>query len=65
MHPYQRFSSWLLVILGSVLLVSGTIGLVDAIVHRSWGAAVVTLLLMLVIGFGTARGLRQLRHRDR
>ena len=65
MHPFQRLSAWLLVCLGSLLLLSGLISLVDALVHHQWGVAVVTLALLVVVAFGTARGVRQLRHRDR
>jgi hypothetical protein len=60
-HPYQRFSSWLLVVLGSVLILSGTIGLLDAIVHQQWGVALFTLALLAVVMFGTLRGITQLR----
>jgi hypothetical protein len=60
-HPYQRFSSWLLVVLGSVLILSGTIGLLDAIVHQQWGVALFTLALLAVVVFGTLRGITQLR----
>jgi len=63
-HPYQRFSSWLLVVLGCLLLLSGTFGLVGALIHHDWAAAVVTLLLLGVVAFGTMRGIRQLRSRD-
>ena len=67
MHPYQRFSSWLLVVLGGVLILSGTVGLVDAIVHRQWGVALFTLALLAIVVFGTLRGITQLRggrHRE-
>jgi hypothetical protein len=60
-HPYPRFSSWLLVVLGSVLILSGTIGLLDAIVHQQWGVALFTLALLAVVVFGTLRGITQLR----
>ena len=61
MHPYQRFSSWLLVVLGSVLILSGTVGLVDAIVQQHWDVALFTLALLAVVVFGTMRGVNQLR----
>ena len=64
MHPYQRFSSWLLVILGALLMVSGAFALVGAMVNHDWAAAIVTLLLLGVVAFGTLRGIRQLRRRD-
>jgi uncharacterized membrane protein HdeD (DUF308 family) len=63
-HPFQRFSSWLLVVLGALLLVSGSFALVGAIINHDWAAAVVTLLLLGVVAFGTLRGIRQVRHRD-
>jgi hypothetical protein len=63
-HPFQRFSSWLLVILGGLLMVSGAFALVGALVHHDWAAAVVTLLLLGVVAFGTLRGIRQLRPHD-
>ncbi len=68
MHPYQRFSAWLLVVLGSLLILSGTIGLVDAMVRRQWGVALFTLALLAIVVFGTLRGITQLRggrHRER
>ena len=61
MHPFQRLSSWLLVILGALLLVSGAFALVGALVNHDWAAAVVTLLLLGIVAFGTLRGIRQLR----
>lgn len=61
MHPYQRFSAWLLVVLGSLLILSGTVGLVDAIVHQQWGVAMFTLALLAIVVFGTLRGISQLR----
>jgi len=60
-HPYQRFSAWLLVVLGSLLILSGTVGLVDAIVHQQWGVALFTLALLAIVVFGTLRGTTQLR----
>jgi len=60
-HPYQRFSAWLLVVLGSLLILSGTVGLVDAIVHQQWGVALFTLALLAIVVFGTLRGATQLR----
>jgi len=63
-HPYQRFSSWLLVVLGALLMISGAFAFVGAVVNHDWAAAVVTLLLLGVVAFGTLRGIRQLRHRD-
>jgi hypothetical protein len=62
-HPCQRLSSWVLVVLGGILLVSGVILLIDAIMHRQWGLAVVSLVMLAVVAFGTARGARQLRGR--
>ena len=64
MHPFQRFSAWLLVILGALLMVSGAFALVGALVNHDWAAAVVTLLLLGIVAFGTLRGVRQLRGRD-
>ena len=64
MHPYQRFSSWLLVVLGCLLMLSGAFGLVGALIHHDWAAAVVTLLLLGVVAFGTLRGIRQLHSRE-
>ena len=60
MHPYQRFTSWLLVVLGALLMVSGAFALVGAMVNHDWAAAVFTLLLLGVVAFGTLRGIRQL-----
>jgi hypothetical protein len=57
----DMLGAWLLVLLGGVLLVVGTIGLVGALVHGDWTEALVTALLLLVIGFGVSRGVGQLR----
>jgi hypothetical protein len=54
--------SWLLVLLGGLLLVVGIIGLVEALVHGDWTEAVVTFVLLLVIAFGVSRGVGQIRH---
>jgi hypothetical protein len=54
-------SSWLLVVLGVALLVVGTLGLVGALVRGDWTEALVTAVLLLVVGFGVSRGLGQLR----
>jgi hypothetical protein len=45
-------------------MVSGAFALVGALVHHDWAAAVVTLLLLGVVAFGTLRGIRQLRPHD-
>ena len=63
-HPYQRFTSWLLVVLGALLMVSGAFALIGAMVNHDWAAAVVTLLLLGVVAFGTLRGIRQLRREE-
>jgi hypothetical protein len=55
------FSSWLLVVLGAGLLVAGTLGLVEALVRGDWTEALVTVALLLVVGFGVSRGVGQLR----
>jgi len=64
-HPYQRFTSWLLVVLGALLMVSGAFALIGAMVNHDWAAAVVTLLLLGVVAFGILRGIRQLRREAR
>ena len=57
----DMLGAWLLVVLGGVLLVVGTIGLVEALVRGDWTEALVTAVLLLVIGFGVSRGAGQLR----
>jgi hypothetical protein len=57
----DMLGAWLLVVLGAALLVVGTIGLVEALVSGDWTEALVTAVLLLVIGFGVSRGVGQLR----
>lgn len=64
MHPRRRtdmLSSWLIVVLGAALLVVGTLGLVEALVRGDWTEALVTAVLLGVVGFGVSRGVGQLR----
>ena len=64
MHPRRgtdMLSAWLLVVLGAALLLVGTIGLVEALVRGDWTEALVTAVLLLVVGFGVSRGVGQLR----
>ena len=65
MRPRRSFDllgSWLLVVMGAVLLVAGAATLVEALVRGDWVPALVTLALLVVVAFGTLRGLGQLRH---
>ena len=65
MRPRRSFDllgSWLLVVMGAVLLVAGAATLVKALVRGDWLPALVTLALLVVVAFGTLRGLGQLRH---
>jgi len=64
MHPRRgtdMLSAWLLVVLGAALLLVGTIGMVEALVRGDWTEALVTAVLLLVVGFGVSRGVGQLR----
>jgi hypothetical protein len=57
----DTLGAWLLVVLGGLLLISGALGLFGALVNRSWGEAAILIGIMVLIGFGTLRGARQLR----
>ena len=57
----DSLGAWLLVVLGGLLLLTGTVGLFGALVDRAWGEAAVTAGLLLIISLGTWRGVRQLR----
>jgi len=57
----ESLGAWLLVVLGGLLLLTGTFGLFGALVDRAWGEAAVTAGLLLIISLGTWRGVRQLR----
>jgi hypothetical protein len=57
----DTLGAWLLVVLGGLLLISGAFGLFGALVNRSWGEAAILSAIMVLIGFGTLRGARQLR----
>ena len=57
----DSLGAWLLVVLGGLLLLTGTLSLFGALVDRAWGEAAVTAGLLLLICLGTLRGVRQLR----
>ena len=57
----DSLGAWLLVVLGGLLLLTGTLSLFGALVDRAWGEAAVTAGLLLLICLGTLRGARQLR----
>jgi hypothetical protein len=61
----DTLGAWLLVVLGGLLMLSGASALFGALVDRSWGEAAVVLGILAFIGFGTLRGVRQLRRRKR
>jgi uncharacterized membrane protein HdeD (DUF308 family) len=61
-RPFDLLGAWLLVAMGSVLLVAGVATLVEALVRGDWVPALVTAALLALVGFGTVRGLSQLRH---
>jgi hypothetical protein len=61
----ESLGAWLLVGLGALLLLTGTVSLFAALVERAWGEAAVTAGLMLLIALGTLRGVRQLRRGER
>lgn len=54
-------SALILVALGGLLLVSGLIAIVQAVSRGVWASAVLTAVLMALIGFGVLHGVRQLR----
>lgn len=60
-RPLDLLGAWLLVVLGGVLLLTGAATFVGALVRGDWAALLVTAVLLLVVGFGIARGLGQLR----
>ncbi len=60
-QPRRPLSAYVLVGFGAILLVSGTLTTGQAASRGAWGTVLITGLLMLLIGFGMVRGLRQLR----
>ncbi|MEO7982394.1 MAG: hypothetical protein ABI807_16065 [Sporichthyaceae bacterium] len=60
-RPLDLLGAWLLVVLGGVLLLTGAATFVGALVRGDWATLLVTAVLLLVVGFGVARGLGQLR----
>jgi hypothetical protein len=58
---YQQVSALTLVVLGGLLIVSGLVAIAQALSNGAWASAVLTAVLMALIGFGVLRGVRQLR----
>jgi hypothetical protein len=63
-HPLDNLGAWLLVVLGGLLLVAGATSFVGAALDGDWIAVLVTAALMVLISFGVAHAVGQLR-RDR
>jgi hypothetical protein len=61
----ESLGAWLLVVLGVLLMLTGALSLFGALVDRAWGEAAVTGGLLLLIAYGTLRGVRQLRRGER
>jgi membrane protein implicated in regulation of membrane protease activity len=63
-HPFDNLGAWLLIVLGGLLLVAGATSFVRAALDSDWVQLLVTVALMVLIAFGIAHAVGQLR-RDR
>jgi hypothetical protein len=63
-HPFDNLGAWLLIVLGGLLLVAGATSFVRAALGSDWIELLVTAALMVLISFGVAHAVSQLR-RDR
>jgi hypothetical protein len=63
-HPFDHLGAWLLIVLGGLLLVAGATSFVRAALNSDWVELLVTAALMVLISFGIAHAVGQLR-RDR
>jgi uncharacterized membrane protein HdeD (DUF308 family) len=63
-HPFDNIGAWLLIVLGALLLVAGATSFVRAALNSDWVELLVTAALMVLICFGVAHAVGQLR-RDR
>jgi lysylphosphatidylglycerol synthetase-like protein (DUF2156 family) len=60
-HPFDNLGAWLLLVLGGLLLVAGATSFVGAALNGDWIAVLVTAALMVLISFGVAHAVSQLR----
>ena len=60
-HPFDNLGAWLLIVLGGLLLVAGATSFVGAALNGDWVAVLVTAALMVLISFGVAHAVGQLR----
>jgi hypothetical protein len=60
-HPLDNLGAWLLVVLGGLLLVAGATSFVRAALNGDWVQLLVTAALMVLISFGVAHAVSQLR----
>jgi membrane protein implicated in regulation of membrane protease activity len=60
-HPFDHLGAWLLIVLGGLLLVAGATSFVRAALNSDWVQLLVTAALMVLILFGVAHAVGQLR----
>jgi hypothetical protein len=64
-ETYDRVSAWLLIGLGTLVLLSAGPSLVIAVRDGGWGNAVFVLVLMTIVALGMAHAVRRLRRAGR
>ena len=57
----ERIAAWVVVALGTVLIVGGIVGAVDAAREGDGSALVPRLLILALVAFGVARAVVRLR----
>jgi uncharacterized membrane protein len=60
-NPLDQLGAWMLIVLGGLLLVAGATSFVGAALNGDWIAVLVTAALMVLISFGVAHAVSQLR----
>jgi len=60
-HPFDHLGSWLLIVLGGLLLLAGASSFARAALAGDWAQVLVTSALMVVIFLGIAHAVGQLR----
>jgi hypothetical protein len=58
---FDRAAAWFLVSLGAFLLLTGILGMFNAVRDEEWDRVLFTAAFMVLFGLGAYRGMQQLR----